>query len=91
MTVVTHASQHRDVAPEYTFLTAQQVTARYGWGQTKGYRMLRSEGFPRPIGGDRYRLDGLMDWESHQQAAFAPLALGPALPPRKRRSAASRQ
>lgn len=70
--------------PEHTFLTAQQVIARYGWGRTKGYRMLRSEGFPHPIGGDRYRLDALMQWEGRQQSQAAESKPRPELPPRKR-------
>jgi predicted DNA-binding transcriptional regulator AlpA len=71
--------------PSDTFLTAMEVIARYGWGRTKGYRVLRSEGFPRPIGGDRYRLDSLLAWEESQLAAEPrqPVA-APALPARKR-------
>ena len=41
-------------------------------GRTKGYRMLRSDGFPRPIGGDRYRLDTLVAWENSQLTAARP-------------------
>lgn len=70
--------------PASVFLTAREVIARYGWGRTKGYRMLRSEGFPRPIGGDRYRLDTLIAWENAQLAAARPAKPVPSLPPRKR-------
>ncbi len=82
--------------PRHTFLTAQEVIARYGWGRTKGYRMLRQPGFPSPVGGDRYRLDALMAWEDRQVAPREPtdeavVPRGPlAFPPRRRvrRSAA---
>jgi predicted DNA-binding transcriptional regulator AlpA len=74
----------RVVDPASAFLTALEVIARYGWGRTKGYRMLRSEGFPRPIGGDRYRLDTLIAWENAQLAATRPAKPVPSLPPRKR-------
>ena len=70
--------------PASAFLTALEVIARYGWGRTKGYRMLRSEGFPRPIGGDRYRLDTLIAWENAQLVAARPPRPVPSLPPRKR-------
>lgn len=73
------------------FLTALEVIARYGWGRTKGYRMLRSEGFPRPIGGDRYRLDTLIAWENAQLAAVRPAKPAPSLPPRKRYASAKTQ
>lgn len=72
------------VDPASAFLTALEVIARYGWGRTKGYRMLRSEGFPRPIGGDRFRLDTLIAWENAQLAAARPAKAAPSLPPRKR-------
>jgi predicted DNA-binding transcriptional regulator AlpA len=73
----------------HVFLSALEVIARYGWGRTKGYRILRSDGFPRPIGGDRYRLDALMAWEEEQLTV--PLRPRPAilLPPRRRRTAHS--
>ena len=83
-------SKADNVVPEHTFLTAQQVIARYGWGRTKGYRMLRSDDFPRPIGGDRYRLDVLMEWEGRQQSGGAPPRPFPVLPPPKRRPARGR-
>ena len=66
------------------FLTALEVITRYGWGRTKGYRMLRTESFPRPIGGDRYRLDTLIDWEDAQLAAAPPAQDPPRLPARNR-------
>lgn len=51
-------------APEmHQFLSAKEVIARYGWGRTKGYLMLKSEGFPRHIAGS-YRLDTLLAWEA---------------------------
>ena len=71
--------------PLHNFLTAQDVIARYGWGRTKGYQMLRSRGFPRPIGRDRYRLDSLIVWEDAQISEARPAP--PSLPARKRRSA----
>ena len=74
----------RAVDPASAFLTALEVIARYGWGRTKGYRMLRSDSFPRPIGGDRYRLDTLIAWENAQLAAARPSKPVPSLPPRKR-------
>ena len=70
--------------PSSVFLTALEVIARYGWGRTKGYRMLRSEAFPRPIGGDRYRLDTLIAWENAQLTAARPAKPAPSLPARKR-------
>jgi predicted DNA-binding transcriptional regulator AlpA len=76
--------QPSSVDPASAFLTALEVIARYGWGRTKGYRMLRSEGFPRPIGGDRFRLDTLIAWENAQLAAARPAKPTPSLPPRKR-------
>ncbi|MHB8451230.1 MAG: hypothetical protein ACYDAQ_12385 [Mycobacteriales bacterium] len=74
------------IDPRHTFLAAREVMARYGWGRTKGYEMLRDPRFPRPLAGNRYRLDTLMAWEDTQLAgAAAPVApLRPAFPPRKR-------
>ena len=77
----------RPADPTVAFLSALEVIARYGWGRTKGYRLLRSEGFPRPIGGDRYRLDTLVAWENAQLAAVRPVEPAPSLPPRKRDAA----
>ena len=62
--------------PEHTFLTPAQVFARYRWGRSKGYEMLRSPGFPPRIG-DAYRLDTLVAWEQGQLAGAA----GAAVPP----------
>lgn len=78
--------------PRHTFLTAKEVIARYGWGRTKGYQMLRQRGFPRSVGRDRYRLDALMAWEDRQLAQDEPPVaavadagtLAFAFPPRKR-------
>jgi predicted DNA-binding transcriptional regulator AlpA len=71
------------------FLTAAQVITRYGWGRTKGYRVLRSAGFPRPIAGDRYRLDTLIAWEDAQVASPQQPRAVRALPPRKRATSRS--
>lgn len=79
-----HEDQPHQVDPASAFLTALEVIDRYGWGRTKGYRMLRSDSFPRPIGGDRYRLDTLIAWENAQLAAVRPAKPVPSLPPRKR-------
>ena len=70
--------------PLHSFLTAQEVIARYGWGRTKGYQTLRSRGFPRAVGRDRYRLDSLLVWEDAQINEAKPVP--PSLPARKRRS-----
>lgn len=48
--------------PRHVFHSATEVIVRFGWGRTYGYQMLKSTGFPRPIGG-RYRLDTVMIWE----------------------------
>ncbi len=72
------------VDPASCFLTAHEVIDRYGWGRTKGYRMLRSPGFPNPIGGDRYRLDTLIAWEDAQLACAPSSKPAPTLPARKR-------
>lgn len=53
--------------PRHVFLTAAEVIARYRWGRTKGYALLRSPDFPRPVTG-RYRLDLLMAWEEEELA-----------------------
>jgi predicted DNA-binding transcriptional regulator AlpA len=52
--------------PRHVFLTMRDLIARYGWGRTKCYEMTRRDDFPRPVGGDRYRLDTLMAWEDAQ-------------------------
>lgn len=52
---------------EHTFLTPREVFDRYRWGRTKGYEMLKSPRFPRPVGG-AYRLDTLQRWEDDQLA-----------------------
>ena len=54
-----------------TFLTRAEVISRYRWGRTKGYLVMSSATFPRPIAGDRYRLDALLRWEDAQMAAPA--------------------
>lgn len=85
-------SSPRVTNPRHTFLTAKEVIARYGWGRTKGYQVLRQRGFPRPVGRDRYRLDALMAWEDRQLAQDEPTVtdvadtgtLALAFPPRKR-------
>ena len=59
---------HYPTDPAHTFLTAKEVFARYGWGRTKGYEVLRRPDFPRAIEG-RYRLDTLIAWEDAQLAA----------------------
>jgi predicted DNA-binding transcriptional regulator AlpA len=71
--------------PRHTFLTARDIMARYGWGRTKCYEMLRRPDFPAAVGGDRYRLDTLMAWEDTQVAARpTPPASLPEFPARKR-------
>jgi len=74
------------VDPRHIFLTARDVMARYGWGRTKCYEMLRRPDFPRPVGGDRYRLDTLMAWEDAQlePAPQQSSPVVPAFPERKR-------
>jgi predicted DNA-binding transcriptional regulator AlpA len=87
MTDLPGVSETRD--PRHTFLTAQQVIARYGWGRTKGYQVLRRRDFPKPVAGDRYRLDTLMAWEDSQlEEPRSSTGLTP-FPDRKRRSASS--
>lgn len=64
VTAVTYEEQaqaHQN-DPRHTFLTSQEVLDRYRWKRTKGYEMLRSPGFPRPVA-NRYRLDSLLAWE----------------------------
>lgn len=70
----------------HVFLTAGEVIARYRWGRTKGYELLRSPNFPRSVAG-RYRLDLLIAWEEEQLAVEArEAAQRPAGPPAKRHS-----
>jgi hypothetical protein len=85
---MTGADEPSMVGLTHIFLTAKEVIARYGWGRTKGYRVLHSEGFPRPIGGDRYRLDTLIDWEQHQLREPNRPTAAPSLPARKRMKSA---
>jgi hypothetical protein len=77
--------------PRHIFLTARDVMARYGWGRTKCYEMMRRADFPRPVGGHRYRLDTLMDWEDAQlvEKQKKPAVELPSFPPRKRSRLAS--
>jgi hypothetical protein len=85
------------VDPRHVFLTPAEVMARYRWGRTKGYEVMRSrrDGFPRSVGG-RYRLDNLLMWEDNWLGLSDGLAKSdssvlPLLPSRKRpgRKAAS--
>jgi hypothetical protein len=59
--MVTHTPPTLSTADQ-VFLTARQVFSRYGWGKSKGYEILKSDGFPNSIGG-KYRLDSLIRWE----------------------------
>lgn len=59
--MVTHTPSTLSTADQ-VFLSARQVFTRYGWGKSKGYEMLKADGFPNSIGG-RYRLDSLIGWE----------------------------
>ena len=86
--VITQNSHPPIVDPRHVFLTAAEVMARYQWGRTKGYEVMRTrrDGFPGAISG-RYRLDTLLHWEDQQagrddEADVAELL--PPLPPRKR-------
>lgn len=86
------------VDPRHVFLTPAEVMARYRWGRTKGYQVMRSRpgGFPRAVGG-RYRLDSLLNWEDDQLGlaseglAHSDSSVRSLVPPRKRpgRKAAS--
>lgn len=77
--------------PQHTFLCSDEVFLRYRWKRTKGYQMLMSPGFPRPIGG-RYRLDTLIAWEARVLAGDLEHESPPAhRHPGARRSAAGRQ
>lgn len=72
MTTTTHQQAPVTRDPRHTFLRPAEVFARYRWGRTKGYEMLRArpDAFPRAIGG-AYRLDLLMAWEDAQVSADA--------------------
>jgi hypothetical protein len=86
-------NEHESIVdPRHVFLTPAEVMARYRWGRTKGYEVMRSrrEGFPRPIGG-RYRLDSLLEWEEHQLGSAPTTAAEsdapvPAVPPLRKRA-----
>ena len=91
-----HGEHESIVDPRHVFLTPAEVMARYRWGRTKGYEVMRRHcnGFPQAIGG-RYRLDSLLGWED-RQLGLAPAdqddhSVVPLLPDRKRpgRKAAS--
>ena len=56
---------------QHTFLTSKEVVARYRWGRTKGYQVLRSDDFPCAIAG-AYRLDTLIAWEELQLRGSKP-------------------
>ena len=66
MTTTTDQSAAYYDDPRNTFLTRCQVQKRYGWGRTKTYQTTAHSSFPKPIGGDRYRLDSLLRWEDGQ-------------------------
>ena len=65
--------------PQDTFLTCKEVIARYRWGRTKGYQVLRSEDFPCAIAGV-YRLDTLIAWEELQLHGSKPAPAGQSEP-----------
>lgn len=89
--------------PRHVFLSAGEVTARYGWGKTKGYQNLKDRSLvPPPVmtHPDRWRLDQLLAWEEKRmelaQAALEALvapdreatSVSDLLPqPKRRRSA----
>ncbi len=79
---------HPSTDTRHTFLCRAEVIARYRWGRTKGYLVMSSPGFPRPIAGDRYRLDTLMAWEDGQMIAqdLPPVPLAEASLPAPRRA-----
>ena len=83
--VITQDSHPSIVDPRHVFLTAGEVMARYRWGRTKGYEVLRTrrDGFPAPLSG-RYRLDTLLRWEDERLGLTPPPPEPPQLPPRKR-------
>ena len=86
--VITQNSHPPIVDPRHVFLTTAEVMARYQWGRTKGYEVMRTrrDGFPLGIGG-RYRLDTLLRWEDEHLGLAPKPATSPEtpqLPPRKR-------
>lgn len=57
--------------PRHVFLSAREVMARYGWGQTRGYQNLKDrELVPEPVmkRPDRWRLDQLLEHEDRRIA-----------------------
>jgi len=66
MTTATDQSAAYYDDPRNTFLTRCQLQQRYGWGRTKTYQATAHSSFPKPVGGDRYRLDSLLRWEDGQ-------------------------
>jgi hypothetical protein len=54
--------RHEGACSAHTFLTSEQVFARYGKRRTAGYHLLHSERFPNRVAG-KYRLDTLLAWE----------------------------
>lgn len=60
-----HRTDALTVSPRDIFLTSKEVIARYRWGRTRGYEMLKRPGFPKRVAG-AYRLDTLHAWEDGQ-------------------------
>ena len=59
------------VDPRHVFLSAREVMARYGWGQTRGYQNLKDRQLvPEPVmkRPDRWRLDQLLEHEDRRIA-----------------------
>jgi len=57
--------------PRHVFLNASEVMARYGWGKTKGYQILKDrELVPPPVmtHPNRWRLDQLLACEEKRMA-----------------------
>ena len=83
--VISQHSHPSIVDPCHVFLTPAEVMARYRWGRTKGYEVMRTrrDGFPGAIGG-RYRLDMLLRWEEQQAGPDDEANIAPLFPPRKR-------
>lgn len=83
MSVVSEIEAETD--PRHVFLSAREVMARYGWGQTRGYQNLKDrELVPEPVmkRPDRWRLDQLLEHEDRRIAR--------AQEARKRRASADR-